>query len=88
MVQIMMNFFVTHGQSPKLPEGVIMSIDASNGDKGLVLPKVELTDLSHYSPILGKPIDGLVVHNIHLDASKGLVRGIYIWNVMLYGIEF
>ncbi|MGE9516752.1 MAG: hypothetical protein ACQPRH_05370 [Solitalea-like symbiont of Tyrophagus putrescentiae] len=82
MVQIMMNVVVTHGQSPKLPEGVIMSIDASNGDKGLVLPKVELTDLSQYSPIQGKPIDGLVVHNIHLDASKGLVRGIYIWNVV------
>ncbi|MGE9516751.1 MAG: hypothetical protein ACQPRH_05365 [Solitalea-like symbiont of Tyrophagus putrescentiae] len=81
IVQIMMNVVVTHGQSPNLPEGVALSLDASNGDKGLVLPKVELTDLSQYSPIQGKPIDGLIVENTHLDTSQKLIRGIYIWNV-------
>src|SRR5699024_10373775 len=78
MVAILINYVSAHCQSPNLSQGSLLSIDGSNGTKGLILPKVALTDLAKYSPILGKQVNGLVVQNTNVDVSNGLVKGIYI----------
>ncbi|MGE9615591.1 MAG: hypothetical protein ACQPRI_04745 [Solitalea-like symbiont of Tyrophagus putrescentiae] len=61
-------------------EGVALSVDVPGGDKGVILPKTELTDLSQYSPIKGQEREGLIIENTRVDASKGLSRGLYMWH--------
>ncbi|MGE9616783.1 MAG: hypothetical protein ACQPRJ_04380 [Solitalea-like symbiont of Acarus siro] len=61
-------------------EGVALSVDVPGGDKGVILPKTELTDLSQYSPIKGQEREGLIIENTRVDATKGLSRGLYMWH--------
>ncbi|MGE9615588.1 MAG: hypothetical protein ACQPRI_04730 [Solitalea-like symbiont of Tyrophagus putrescentiae] len=61
-------------------EGIALSVDVPGGDKGIILPKIELTDLSQYSPIKGQEREGLIIENTHIDSSKGLSRGLYMWH--------
>ncbi|MGE9615829.1 MAG: hypothetical protein ACQPRI_05955 [Solitalea-like symbiont of Tyrophagus putrescentiae] len=61
-------------------EGIALSVDVPGGDKGIILPKIELTDLSQYSPIKGQERDGLIIENTRVDATKGLSRGLYMWH--------
>ncbi|MGE9615590.1 MAG: hypothetical protein ACQPRI_04740 [Solitalea-like symbiont of Tyrophagus putrescentiae] len=66
--------------SPGKYEGLALHLDVPGGDKGILLPKVELTDTTQYSPIHGQERNGLLVENIRVDTIKGLVHGLYMWN--------
>ncbi|MGE9516241.1 MAG: hypothetical protein ACQPRH_02760 [Solitalea-like symbiont of Tyrophagus putrescentiae] len=58
--------------------GIAFSVQSANGDKGMLLPRVELQDLSLYDPILGEPQEGMLVYNTNTNYS--LRPGIYMWN--------
>jgi uncharacterized protein (TIGR02145 family) len=61
---------------------------SANSTKGLMLPRVELTDLNNLYPMFAAGYDamenakhtGLIVYNIHEDACAGIPRGVFVWN--------
>ena len=67
---------VTIGSSEQPAPGAVLDLSqVSSKDLGLLLPQVELTDLSLWSPLLGEAIDGMFVYNINEDTGTG----IYYW---------
>ncbi|MGE9615828.1 MAG: hypothetical protein ACQPRI_05950 [Solitalea-like symbiont of Tyrophagus putrescentiae] len=65
-------------------EGIALSIEAPGSSKGITLPKVKLTDLNEYQPLKGMEREGLLVENTYTDESKGIMPGIYIWNLHMW----
>lgn len=61
----------------------MLDVHSPNGDRGVILPKIELTDKDSFSPISGNGNDpynkGLVVFNMTESAIKGLTSGYYYW---------
>ncbi|MBD8388169.1 FISUMP domain-containing protein [Dysgonomonas sp. BGC7] len=65
-----------------------------NSTKGMLLPRVELSDLNKLYPMFPAGYDitendkhtGLTVYNIHEDACAGipLTKGVYVWNGSLW----
>lgn len=48
-------------------------------DKGFALPQIALKSLTEYSPIVTKPIDGLLVYNTTENSTLNLNKGLYYW---------
>lgn len=57
-------------------ESAILDITSSTGDKGLLIPRVNITDLSTQAPISGTIANGLLVYNT--NATTGV--GFYAWD--------
>ena len=94
--------FNTHSQvtigSTSLPlKGAILDLKENdeesgnaNSNRGLILPRVFLTNINELSPILSisepnyeslKPrYAGLVVYNVNANASSSLEKGVYVWD--------
>lgn len=62
------------------PKGSAM-LDVEATDKGILIPRVTLTNLTTFSPITGEPVEGLLVYNIG-DSAPGddsKPHGFYFW---------
>lgn len=61
----------------------MLDIYSVQGNKGVLMPKVELFDKQSYEPILGDANDlhnvGLIVYNTAINVSKDLTQGYYYW---------
>ncbi|MDM1398632.1 hypothetical protein HX049_15910 [Myroides odoratimimus] len=61
----------------------MLEVHSPDGNKGVLLPKVALTDKGLFAPIIGDHDDprniGLLVFNQTEDSEKGLVLGYYYW---------
>lgn len=70
---------VTIGSDKSPHTGAALEL-ISNDDKGLLLPKVELTSATVWSPISGAQVDGMLVYNTNDTSENGLEGlGIYVW---------
>jgi hypothetical protein len=63
----------TDGTSPE--DCAILDINAA--DKGVLFPRVSISDLDTQTPIEGIMIDGLIVYNI--TETDGIQKGFYFW---------
>ena len=61
----------------------MLDIYSARGNKGVLMPKVELQDKQSYAPILGDANDthniGLIVYNTTINVAKELTPGYYYW---------
>lgn len=61
----------------------MLHVYSEDGDRGVILPTVTLTDINVFSPINGNPADpnniGLLVFNSSINTSKDLSKGYYYW---------
>ena len=58
----------------------LLDVDASPGNnKGLLIPRVSLTDISVYAPIVGAPVTSLLVYNTN-PAMIGGGLGFWYWD--------
>lgn len=64
-------------------KSAMLDIYSPNGDKGVVMPKVSLTDKNVFAPLSGDSKDpnniGLLVFNQTDNLAKGLTKGYYYW---------
>lgn len=84
--------FLGHAQvgvGTKAPSpSTILDIDAKNGDRGVLFPRVHLKDLNELDPVIGKKgdlkIKGLIVFNINASLEgkdlTGKSEGFYVWS--------
>lgn len=75
------------GIGTKTPSSASMlHVEAKEGDRGVLLPKVKLTSLSSFKPINGNGTDsiniGLVVFNE--NETKDILKGYYYWTGKLW----
>ena len=54
-------------------------LDVSSSDKGMLIPRVSLTNVSNYAPLIGDPVTSLLVYSITAPAGGG-GAGFYYWN--------
>jgi len=63
------------------PEG---ALDIFSSNKGVVFPRINLTDLNTQSPVInpngGNIIDGTLIWNNTLDQTKTITPGLHFWN--------
>ena len=52
------------------------ALDINSSDKGLLIPRVDITNLSTINPITGGATEGLLVYNTNTSTGKGF----YLWN--------
>lgn len=61
----------------------MLDIYSAGGNKGVLMPKVELQDKQSYAPIIGNGNDthnvGLIVYNTTINVGKELTQGYYYW---------
>ncbi len=61
----------------------MLDIYSARGNRGVLMPKVELLDKQSYAPILGDGNDphniGLIVYNMTKNISEELTQGYYYW---------
>ena len=55
-----------------------IQLELSDTDKGLLLNRVSLTDLSRKSPVVGA-VDGTLVYNIVQNTTNQIYPGVYVW---------
>ncbi len=48
--------------------------------KGLLIPRVELTDIKDYKPIVGAQVESLLVYNVNEEKKDTLPKGFYYWD--------
>ncbi|MCX7650087.1 MAG: hypothetical protein N2050_05985, partial [Flavobacteriales bacterium] len=53
-------------------------LDVKSSDKGLLVPRVSLTDVTSASPITA-PASGLLVYNTNASVTGGSGVGFYVW---------
>lgn len=55
-------------------------LDISAPDKGILIPRVRLTDINVFAPISNTPVESLLVYNIGTTAgANGVKPGFYYW---------
>jgi len=70
---------VTIGSSKEPNIGAILDID-SDTKRGLLLPRVSLSNVSSWSPLAGDVTEGMVVFNTNTSTDNGLKgKGTYVW---------
>ena len=58
----------------------LLDVDASpSNDKGILIPRVSLTDVAVYAPIIGTPVTSLLVYNSNAAMIGGAV-GFWYWD--------
>ena len=63
-----------------MPNNIALQVDATNSDKGILFPRVDLISLTSISPLLSTPASGLMVYNKKSDNSNSfLTKGYYYW---------
>ena len=58
----------------------ILDINASAGDKGIMIPRVNITDLNNQAPIIGAIEETLLVYN----TNNGTGKGFHYWTGMMW----
>ena len=54
--------------------------EVQSSNKGVLFPKIELTDISVYAPIVGSETEGVLVYNTNATIVGGCGTGYYFWN--------
>jgi hypothetical protein len=55
------------------------AVEIQSTNKGLLIPRVELTALNNAAPIIGTPQNSLLIYNTKTDLNSNLVQGYYFW---------
>lgn len=59
--------------TPDPKSSAMLDVDAT--DKGVLIPRITLTSLTAFSPVVGEEVDGLLVYNV----GSALPQGFYFW---------
>lgn len=54
-------------------------LEVKSSNKGVLLPRVDLTSLTVFAPIVGSGTESLLVYNQTENAAAGLTKGYYFW---------
>ena len=68
---------IGNNTSPPNPS-TMFEVQSSN--KGVLFPKVNLTDINLYLPIIGMETEGVLVYNTNASIINGCGTGYYFWN--------
>lgn len=55
------------------------AVEIKSSNKGLLIPRIALTDLESSSPIIGTPQNSLLIYNTVTNLEENLVQGYYFW---------
>src|SRR6478735_175274 len=77
--QITVNAQVKIGDNPTQINGASL-LELESGNKGFVLPRVSLTDVSSSAPLAARALTGTVVFNTNASALGGNGVGLYVWS--------
>lgn len=55
------------------------TLQLEGGDKGLLIPRVNITDLSVFAPMTGSPVESLWIYNTNTDIAADIRPGYYFW---------
>ncbi|MCT4579948.1 MAG: hypothetical protein N4A35_00910 [Flavobacteriales bacterium] len=55
-------------------------LEVKSSNKGVLFPKVALTDINVYAPIVGTATEGVLIYNTNESVINGCGKGYYFWN--------
>lgn len=56
-------------------------LEILSNHRGVLIPRISLTDLKVYEPIDGTKVESLLIYNLNEDISKEILKGFYYWTL-------